>query len=193
MDLTQGTHYQKAGRAKKMMLWFGIISMAMMFAGLTSAYVVSKNRPDWISDLQLPNAFYWSTIAIVLSSVTIFLAEKAVKKGNRAAATGFLWATLGLAGVFIFLQFQSFSALIAEGYYFTGSESTVTTSFIYVVVLAHLAHLAGGVVVLLVLIYNHFKQKYRAGQTLGLELGATYWHFVDALWIYLFFFLYFFR
>lgn len=193
MDLTQGTHHQKAGRAKKMMLWFGIISMAMMFAGLTSAYVVSKNRPDWISDLQLPDSFYWSTIAIVLSSITIFLAEKAVKKDNRSAATGFLWATLGLAAIFIFFQFQSFSALIADGYYFTGSESTVTTSFIYVVVLAHLAHLAGGIVVLFVLIYNHFKQKYHAGQTLGLELGATYWHFVDALWIYLFFFLYFFR
>lgn len=193
MDLTQGTHHQKAGRAKKMMLWFGIISMAMMFAGLTSAYVVSKNRPDWISDLQLPGSFYWSTIAIVLSSITIFLAEKAVKKNKRSAATGFLWTTLGLAALFIFFQFQSFSALIAEGYYFTGSESTVTTSFIYIVVLAHLAHLAGGIVVLLVLIYNHFKQKYGAGQTLGLELGATYWHFVDALWIYLFFFLYFFR
>lgn len=193
MDLTQGTHEHKAGRAKKMMLWFGIISMAMMFAGLTSAYVVSKSRPDWISDLELPNAFYWSTLVIFLSSITIHFAEKAVKRSNRSAATGLLWATLGLAAVFIFLQFQSFSALIAEGYYFTGSESTVTTSFIYIVVLAHLAHLAGGIVVLLVLIYNHFKQKYQAGQTLGLELGATYWHFVDALWIYLFLFLYFFR
>ncbi len=193
MDLTQGTHEHKAGRAKKMMLWFGIISMAMMFAGLTSAYVVSKSRPDWLSELELPNAFYWSTLVIFLSSITIHLAEKAVKKSNRASATGLLWATLGLAGVFIFLQFQSFSSLIAEGYYFTGSESTVTTSFIYVVVLSHLAHLAGGIVVLLVLIYNHFKQKYQAGQTLGLELGATYWHFVDALWIYLFLFLYFFR
>ncbi len=193
MDLTQGTHEHKAGRAKKMMLWFGIISMAMMFAGLTSAYVVSKSRPDWLSDLELPNAFYWSTLFIFLSSVTLHLAEKAVKKSNRSAATGLLWATLGLAVIFIFLQFQSFSALISDGYYFTGSESTVTTSFIYIVVLTHLAHLAGGIVVLLVLIYNHFKQKYQAGQTLGLELGATYWHFVDALWIYLFLFLYFFR
>lgn len=193
MDLTQGTHEHKAGRAKKMMLWFGIISMAMMFAGLTSAYVVSKSRPDWLSDLELPNAFYWSTLVIFLSSITIHFAEKAVNRSNRTAATGLLWATLGLAAVFIFLQFQSFSALIAEGYYFTGSESTVTTSFIYIVVLTHLAHLVGGIVVLLVLIYNHFKQKYQAGQTLGLELGATYWHFVDALWIYLFLFLYFFR
>ena len=193
MDLTQGTQEQKAGRAKKMMLWFGIISMAMMFAGLTSAYVVSKNRPDWISDLQLPDSFYWSTLVILISSLTIFLAEKAVKKGDHKKGALLLWVTLGLAAGFIFLQFESFSALIADGYYFTGSESTVTTSFIYVVVLAHLAHLAGGIVVLFVLIYNHFKQRYQIGQTLGLELGATYWHFVDALWIYLFLFLYFFR
>jgi len=193
MDLTQGTQEHKTGRAKKMMLWFGIISMAMMFAGLTSAYVVSKNRPDWITDLVLPNAFYWSTLVIFMSSVTIYLAERALKQGERALATGMLLATLGLAAGFIFLQFQGFSELIADGYYFTGSESNVTTSFIYVVVLAHLAHLAGGVIVLLVLIYNHFKQRYQAGQTLGLELCATYWHFVDGLWIYLFFFLYFFR
>jgi cytochrome c oxidase subunit 3 len=193
MDLTQGTDQNKTGRAKKMMLWFGIISMAMMFAGLTSAYVVSKNRPDWVSDLELPASFLWSTLVIFLSSISIMLAEKAIKREDHGQGTLFLWATLGLAAVFIYLQFQSFSQLIADGYYFTGSESTVTTSFIYVVVLAHLAHLAGGIVVLFVLIYNHFKQKYQAGQTLGLELGATYWHFVDALWIYLFLFLYFFR
>ena len=193
MDLTQGTDQYKNARAKKMMLWFGIISMTMMFAGLTSAYVVSKNRPDWISDLKLPTAFLWSTLCILLSSVSIVLAEKAVKNNNRGGATAFLLGTLGLAGIFIFLQFRGFSELIANGYYFTGSESTVTTSFIYIVVIAHLAHLLGGIVVLLVLIYKHFKQRYYPGQTLGLELGATYWHFVDALWIYLFFFLYFFR
>lgn len=193
MDLTKGSNEYKQGRAKKMMLWFGIVSMAMMFAGLTSAYVVSKSRPDWITDLELPNAFFWSTIVILLSSISLIFAEKAVKQNNRSNATMFLLSALGLSGIFIFLQFQGFNDLIASGFYFTGSESTITTSFIYIVVLAHLAHLAGGIIVLLVLIYNHFKQRYHAGQTLGLELGVTYWHFVDALWIYLFLFLYFFR
>jgi cytochrome c oxidase subunit 3 len=193
MDLTHGTEQHKTGRAKKMMLWFGIISMAMMFAGLTSAYVVSKSRPDWISDFQLPDAFFWSTIVMVLSSVTLWLAKKAISADNLKKGTIFLLSTLALAAVFVFLQFKSFQEIISAGYYFTGSESTVTTSFVYVVVLAHLAHLAGGIIVLLVLIYNHFKQRYHSGQTLGLELGGTYWHFVDALWVYLFLFLYFFR
>ena len=193
MDLTQGTDSYKQGRAKKMMLWFGIISMAMMFAGLTSAYVVSKSRPDWVGELDLPASFLWSTIVILLSSITLHFAERAIKRDDRSLTTTGLLATLGLSVVFIMLQFYSFNQLISEGFYFTGSESNITTSFIYIVVLSHLAHLAGGMIVLLVIIYNHFKQRYHAGQTLGLELGATYWHFVDALWIYLFLFLYFFR
>lgn len=193
MDLTQGTDQHRMNRAKKMMLWFGIVSMAMMFAGLTSAYVVSKQRPDWLDDFALPNAFIWSTVVIVASSVCIFFAKRKVNEGANKAAGLLLVATLILGLVFAALQVMSFSEIISAGYYFTGSESSVTTSFIYIIVLAHLAHLAGGIIVLLVLIYNHFKQRYRPGQTLGLEMGATYWHFVDALWVYLFLFLYFFR
>lgn len=190
MDLTEN---EKIARSKKMMLWFGIISMVMTFGGLTSAYVVSKNRPDWLTSFELPTSFLWSTIAIVLSSVTMMLSKRSIIKGNRRNASAFLIGTLILAILFIVFQFYSFSEIIAQGYYFTGSESTVTTSFIYILVLVHLLHLAAGVIVLLVLIYNHFKQRYKAGQMLGFELGATFWHFVDILWVYLILFLYFFR
>lgn len=193
MDLTEGPREHKVARAKKMMLWFGIISMVMMFAGLTSAYVVSKSRPDWLSDFELPATLYWSTLVIIVSSFTIHFAGKSIEKDDRKNAGLFLFATLGLGIAFVVLQFQSFSEIISAGYYFTGSESTITTSFIYVVVLAHLAHLAAGMIVLLVLIYNHFKQRYHSGQMLGFELGATFWHFLDVLWVYLFVFLYFFR
>ena len=193
MDLTEGTRDQKVARAKKMMLWFGIISMVMMFAGLTSAYVVSKNRPDWIAGFDLPPSLYWSTLVIIISSFTFILAKRSVEKDNRKNATMFLLATLVLGIVFVVLQFQSFAEIISAGYYFTGSESTITTSFIYVVVLVHLAHLLAGLIVLLVVIYNHFKQRYHSGQMLGMELGATFWHFLDILWVYLFLFLYFFR
>ncbi|MCM4158363.1 heme-copper oxidase subunit III [Antarcticibacterium flavum] len=193
MDLTEGTRVEKQARAKKMMLWFGIISMVMMFAGLTSAYVVSKNRPDWISGFELPASLYWSTLVIIISSITFILAKKSIANDDRKNGTLYLLATLALGIAFVVLQFQSFAEIIQAGYYFTGSESTVTTSFIYVVVLAHLAHLAAGLIVLLVVIYNHFKQRYTSGQMLGLELGATFWHFLDILWVYLFLFLYFFR
>ncbi|WP_405199716.1 heme-copper oxidase subunit III [Christiangramia sp. LLG6405-1] len=193
MDLTQGSDEMKQARAKKMMLWFGIISMVMTFAGLTSAYVVSKNRPDWLTDFELPVSFLWSTLVIVGSSITLWLSKQAIKSGNRRNASAFLIGTLILAILFVVFQFYSFSEIVQSGYYFTGSESTITTSFVYVLVLAHLAHLAIGLIVLLVLIYNHFKQRYNAGQMLGFELGATFWHFVDFLWIYLIIFLYFFK
>ncbi|MGB8704730.1 MAG: cytochrome c oxidase subunit 3 [Gillisia sp.] len=191
MDLTEGTKEQKIKLSKKMMLWFGIISMVMVFAGLTSAYVVSKNRPDWISDFQLPSVMFWSTAVIIISSITFILAKRSIAKNNRKNTSIFLLLTLALGLIFVVLQFEGFSKIVSEGYYFTGSESTVTTSFIYVLVLTHLAHLAAGLIVLLVVIYNHFKQRYNPGQMLGLELGATFWHFLDVVWVYLFVFLYF--
>ena len=176
-----------------MMLWFGIISMIMTFGGLTSAYVVSKTRPDWLTEFELPNAFFWSTLVIVLSSVTFILAKQSILSGNRRNASAMLIGTLVLAVLFVVFQFNGFSEIIANGYYFTGSESSITTSFIYVLVLVHMVHLLAGIITLLVVIYNHFKQRYKKGQMLGIELGATFWHFVDLMWIYLFVFLYFFR
>lgn len=193
MDLTQGAEKHKYDRAKKMMLWFGIISMIMTFGGLTSAYVVSKTRPDWLTEFELPGAFFWSTLVIVLSSVTFILAKQSVLSGNRRNASAMLIGTLVLAVLFVVFQFNGFSEIIANGYYFTGSESSITTSFIYVLVLVHMVHLLAGIITLLVVIYNHFKQRYKKGQMLGIELGATFWHFVDLIWIYLFVFLYFFR
>lgn len=193
MDLTEGTREEKVYRAKKMMLWFGMASMGMMFAGLTSAYVVSKSRPDWASDFTLPATLYWSTLVIVLSSITFHIAKKSIAENNRKNASRYLFATLALGIAFVVLQFESFSEMISAGFYFTGSESSITTSFIYIVILSHLAHLAAGIIVLLVVIYNHFKQRYHRGQMLGIELGATFWHFLDFLWVYLFVFLYFFR
>lgn len=193
MDLTEDSLEVKTARSKKMMLWFGIISMVMTFAGLTSAYVVSKNRPDWLNEFELPQSFLWSTIVILLSSGTLYLAKKSILQNKRKNASALLVGTLILAVLFVLFQFYSFSEIIANGYYFTGSESSITTSFIYILVVVHLIHLMAGIIVLLVLIYNHFKQRYQAGQMLGFELGATFWHFVDFLWLYLILFLYFFR
>ncbi|MDT0643359.1 cytochrome c oxidase subunit 3 [Zunongwangia sp. F363] len=193
MDLTEGSENNKHSRAKKMMLWFGIISMVMMFAGLTSAYVVSKTRPDWLTEFEMPQAFLWSTLTIAASSITFFLARTSIAKGKRKNGSALLIGTLVLAILFVVFQFKGFTDIVSMGYYFTGSESNITTSFIYILVVAHLAHLAAGLIVLLVVIYNHFKQRYHKGQMLGIELGATFWHFVDFLWIYLFVFLYFFR
>ena len=193
MGMTIDEHKERTSRSYKLILLFGMVSMFMMFAGLTSAFVVSKSRVDWLKDFQLPSAFYISTAVIIGCSVTFHLAKKAIQKNNRNATTSFLLATLALGILFVILQFVGFRQIVDNGYFFTGSESSITTTFLYIVTIVHLAHLAGGLISLLVIIYNHFKQKYNSTQTLGIELGAMYWHFLDLLWVYLFLFLYFFK
>jgi len=184
---------EKHKRARMMMMWFGIISMAMMFAGLTSAYVVSKSRPDWLTDYQLPDVFIWSTLVIFISSITFHLSKKFTSEGDLGKANAMIISTFILGVLFVVMQFVGFNDIVEAGYYFTGSASSVTMSFIYLLVLAHLVHVLAGLIVLLVVIYNHFKKKYSKGNMLGLRLGVTFWHFVDGLWLYLFLFLYFFR
>ena len=183
----------RKGKTYKLLLWFGMISICMIFAGLTSAYVVSKSRPDWLKDFQLPIAFLISTFVMLVSSLTFYSALRTMKNGNRTQTTIMLLSTLGLGIAFIFLQFKGFGQVIENGYFFTGSESNVTTSFLYIAVLVHIAHLLGGIISLLVVIYNHYKQKYNASQTLGIELSGMYWHFMDFIWLYLFLFFYFFK
>ncbi len=191
MDLTEGTEEIKKNRAKKNILWFGIISLTMSFAGLTSAYVVSKERPDWIASFQIPQAFYISLVLILASSLTLIFAVRTIRKNRHRTGMFLLVATSLLGILFIIFQFVGFSEIVESGYYFTGPTSSITTSFIYLVVLLHVAHVIGGLVALFVVIYNHYKQKYGNGKTLGVELAATFWHFVDVVWIYLFLFLYF--
>lgn len=185
--------YDKKAKSYKMLLWFGMISVVMMFAGFTSAYVISKSRPDWLTDFKMPSAFLISTILMILSSVTYYLALKGIKNNQQSKTTLLLWITLALGVAFVFLQFEGFRQIIDSGYYFVGSESTVTTSFIYIVVLVHLAHLFGGLISLLIVIYNHYKQKYNAAQHIGIELSAIFWHFLDFLWLYLFLFFSFYK
>ena len=191
MDLTQGTAEEKNRRAKKMMLWFGIVSLIMGFAGWTSAYIVSSKRDDWISDLELPQAFFVSTAIIILSSITYILARRAVKKSNQKQATVFLVTTLVLGITFIVLQFMGFSQMLENGYYFTGPTSNIKMSYVFLLAAVHIAHVVAGLITLLVVMVQQLRGKYSAQKMLGMELGATFWHFLDFIWVYLIVFMYF--
>jgi cytochrome c oxidase subunit III len=179
-------------KSAKPMLWVSMISMVMFFAGLTSAYVISMRRDDWIT-FDLPQAFYISTFLIVISSISLLLSQKFLKNNKRQLSLLFVVVTLILGLGFIWQQYVGFNQLKSSGLFFTGLESTVSTSFIIGITFMHVLHLLAGALVLLVVIYNHFKYKYTPENMLGFELGAIFWHFVDILWIYLFFFFYFIR
>ncbi len=191
MDLTEGTLQEKTARAKKNIMWFAMLSMFMTFAGLTSAYIVSAERKDWIDDFVFPSSFYISLAVLILSSVLFYLFKRAIKSEERKKATFLLLATFVSAVVFVVLQFKGFGEIISQGFYPTGSAATVTTSFIYAIVFVHLLHIFGGLLVLTVVLIKHLKGKYTKENYLGIQLAEMYWHFVDVLWIYLFGFLLF--
>jgi len=191
----------KINKAKKMMLWFGMISITMTFAGLTSAFIVSSSRPDWLESFVLPNWFTISTLSIILSSLFFQIAKYKLSQYIRVSLPEniniylqrnnvnlFLGLTILMSIIFVLSQFLGFSEIISQGYYFTGPESSVTTSYIYVLVFVHLAHLIAGIIVLAVVTTRFNLQKYENNK-LGFDMALIFWHFLGALWLYLFFFI----
>ena len=193
MDLAMEEQAMKQYKAKKMMLWVGMISMAMTFAGLTSAYVVSSSRADWLSQFKIPGSFTISTLFILLSSFSFYLAKKSLLSKNIKSTKILILTTFMLALLFVYFQFRGFADIIAQGYYFTGAESSITTSFLYVLVLLHLAHLFAGITALLVVYFRLVRGSYSGSNTLGFELAHLFWHFLDILWIYLYLFVLLYR
>lgn len=191
MDFSESSQKEKNIRAKKMMLWFGIVSLIMGFAGWTSAYIVSSAREDWVTELPLPISFFWSTLVLLCSSLTYFGAIRAFQSGKSQNCTLLLFATLLLGIVFIGLQFSGFSQLVNQGYYFTGPTSSIKTSYVFLIAAVHIAHLVAGLISLSVVLVQQLKKRYSPGNMLGMELGATFWHFLDFLWLYLILFMYF--
>ena len=169
----------------KFTLWVGIGSILMMFAGLTSAYIVKRNQANWTS-FELPMAFWYSTAAILLSSLTIMLATKAFKARLMSRYRSLVAATLLLGIAFVALQALGFKQLWEAG---LTLQSNVSISFLYVIVGIHAAHVIGGIIVLIVLSLKAFSRKMRNYSSVPVELVNTYWHFVDILWIYLLIFL----
>jgi len=194
MDLTEGTQQEKNNRSKKMMLYFGIGSLVMSFAGWTSAFIVSRKQrleDDWLTNYELPSAFTWSLIVILISSFILVLSKRALKQNNLQLSTTLLISTIVLGIVFIATQFMAFGQIIEQGYYFTGNSSNITMTYIYLLAAVHIAHVVVGLICLLVVLIKMLGKKYSASNILGFELAAIFWHFVDGLWVFLFLFLLF--
>lgn len=169
----------------KFNLWLAIASMLMMFAGLTSAYIVKRSQAGWVS-FDLPKAFWYSTAVMLLSSVTLYLSARAFKQREMQRYRLLVAATLVLGVLFIALQVMGFSQLWHLGVTLQGS---VSYSFLYVIVGLHGLHVTGGVIALAFLFAKAYSRKIRNYNSLPVELAGTYWHFVDILWLYLLVFL----
>ncbi len=170
---------------QKILLWIAMVSMVMVFAGLTSGYLVRQAEGNW-TVFSLPIAFYVSTALIVLSSFSMHYALRSVKKGNTQHLLYGLLVTLGLGLGFCFTQFLGWAKLVDMGIYFTGNPSG---SFLYVITALHVAHLAGGIIYLTAVIVRALQNRYSSENYLPVSLISIYWHFLDILWVYLFVFL----
>lgn len=169
----------------KFTLWVAIGSILMMFAGLTSAYLVKRNQANWTS-FEIPVMFWISTAVIVLSSLTIMAATKAFKERSINKYRSLMFVTMILGATFITLQTIGFIQLWNTGLTW---KTNVAYGFLYVIVMLHALHVIGGVIALVVMSAKAFSNKTRVYSAVPLEVMGTYWHFVDVLWIYLLIFL----
>ena len=176
----------------KLLLWLGIAGMVMLFSALISAYVVMEGRTSWLH-FDLPAIFSISTAVILLSSISMNKALSATKANESQKASAALLITLFLGLLFAVLQFVGWHDLYANNIVFAGQNSNPAGSFIYVFTGLHIAHLLGGIIALLVTLYKNSIRVYSSENRLGVELCASYWHFLDGLWLYLFLFLVFVR
>ena len=173
-------------KAIKQLLWVGMGSIGMFFAGLTSAYIVRKAEGNWTLFV-LPDWFLYSTITILLSSLLLIFAKKNLKRDVSPFKMILSVFVLGI--IFTFFQINGWKELTNQGVFLTGEGSNVAGSFLYILTLSHLVHLLGGLVALFFTSINAIRGRYTIDNCLGLDLTSTYWHFLGILWLYLFFFL----
>lgn len=176
----------------KFMMWVTVAAICMMFAGLTSAYLVKKSK-DSIIHASLPAIFYWSTIVILFSSLTMQIAVKSILAKNMYRYRNFLGITALLGVLFAAMQSFGFYLMDKNGTPLIGFKSNPGASFILIIVGIHALHVMGGVIGLLIMYLKNYFSKTRNYSAVPAEVMATYWHFVDILWIYLLVFLIFMR
>lgn len=166
----------------KFTLWVAIGSIVMMFAGLTSAYIVKSRQAGW-QDIKTPEVFWYSTATILLSSLTIQMALRSFKQREMNRYRRLMAITLLLGVAFVILQYFGFQELWNSGIQFKGVAGA--GQFLYVTFGLHALHVLGGVVALMIMLGKAFFGRTKIYGSTGVEVAATYWHFVDALWIYL--------
>ena len=172
-------------RPVKFVMWLFVLSSIMMFAGLTSAYIVRQAEGNW-KIFDLPSTFYITTVLILLSSASLHYSYLQSKKSNIAKQKLGLWLTFVLGLGFLIGQYMGWQQLIASKVYFVGNPSE---SFVYVISGLHAVHIIAGLVIILIALLGAYGKISPTKNVFRMELTSIFWHFIDILWIYLFVFL----
>lgn len=177
-------------KSRKGLMYWSLASMSIFFGAFLSYYMVMLGNSNWLI-YQLPDLFFISTAVIVTSSLTLILANNAVKKNNSRMVSIGLILTLALGIVFCFIQVSAWSYLTANGIFFAGTKSNVSGSILYVITFLHFVHIIAGLLALSFTFFRSLRKRYTPQSHLGLTLCSIFWHFLDILWVVLFLFLYF--
>ncbi|QHT66605.1 cytochrome oxidase subunit III [Rhodocytophaga rosea] len=170
---------------KKFAVWLFIVSIVMIFAALTSAYLVRRAEGNWL-EFELPAIFWINSAILLASSISIQWAYFSAKKDNLNSLKAGMVLTVVLAIAFLVGQWYSWVALVDRQVFFVGNPSG---SFLYVLTGLHAVHLVTGLVFLVIMLIASFQFKIHAKSMVRMEMCTTYWHFLDILWLYLFVFL----
>jgi Heme/copper-type cytochrome/quinol oxidase, subunit 3 len=186
--MSSATNQRQKIHPHKLLMWIAIASICMMFGGWTSAFLVRKAQGNWML-FTLPYSFWASTMVVIVSSLTMHRSVVLFKNRNMPVFRKFFTLTTILAVVFMALQFMGFYEMHRSGILLNSTSEGVSGGFIYVISGVHLAHMLGGVIALVIYsLVLRYRKRTRVYSSTGLEILATYWHFVDILWIYLFVF-----
>jgi cytochrome c oxidase subunit 3 len=175
------TQQQNKIHPHKFALWVAIAAIIMMFAGLTSAYIVKSGQPNW-EEVKTPKVFWYSTAVLLISSATIQAALRSFRQRAMSQFRMLFLLTLVLGIVFVILQWTGFKYLWNHGVRFEGAGAG---QFLYIIFGLHALHVLGGIIALIVIAIQQFFGRVRSYNATPIEVMSTYWHFVDVLWIYL--------
>jgi len=170
---------------KKFALWLFMVTVLMVFAALTSAYIVRQAEGNWL-EYELPEIFWITSGIVLLSSVSVQAAYFAAKKDNFLGLRIWMVLTVLLGIAFLVGQWYSWVALVDREVFFVGNPAG---SFLYVFTGLHAVHLISGVIFLIIVLISTFRYKVHSQALNTLEMATTYWHFLGGLWVYLFLFL----
>ena len=168
-------------------LWIAMGSIVMMFGALTSAYLVRQAAGNWL-EFRIPDVFYYSTIIILVSSITLHASYWAFRSGRALLYRTLLPVSLVLGVLFIIMQYKGWNDLYSIGVVLDGNPGG---SFFYVISGIHAAHVIGGLFAMTVAVMHAFSLSYKPTEKRRrrFQMVLHYWHFVDFLWLYLFLFL----
>ena len=158
-----------------------IIAILVFFMALASAYIVRRaTGNDWVA-IHVPRILWLNTFVLLLSSATLELARRKLAHGDPAAFRK-LWLVTTILGFgFLAGQYAAWRLLQAQGVFMATNPAS---SFFYIFTGTHAVHLFGGVAVLLFVALHKFERS-RLPRAAAAEVASYYWHFMDALWVFL--------